>query len=93
MRNVPPTLGGMFLMVTIFSLFRAGRLGVVTICGGVTEPLAPIFMAALLFSFRERVRKNNRRGFVSQNPRTTDGRKRRTRQSGNIRVSETLSLH
>ena len=35
MRNLPPTL------VTIFSLLRAGRLGVVTICGGVTEPLAP----------------------------------------------------
>ena len=86
-----PTLGGRFLVVTIFSLLRADRLGVLTIWGDVTELLARIFMAALLFSSREREAKNNRRGFVSQNSRATDGRKRRTRQSGNIRVSETLS--
>ena len=36
-----PTLGGRFLVVTIFSLLRAGRLGVLTIWGGVTESLAP----------------------------------------------------
>ena len=86
MRNLPPTL------VTIFSLLRAGQLGVLTIWGGVTEPLAPIFMADLLFPSRGKVGKNNRRGFVSQNARTTDER-RRTRQSGNICVSETLSSH
>ena len=50
MRNQPPTL------VTIFSLLRAGRLGVLTVCGGVTEPLTPIFMAALLFPSRERLK-------------------------------------
>ena len=36
-----PTMGGRFLMVTIFSLLRAGRLSVLTIWGGVTESLAP----------------------------------------------------
>ena len=35
-----PTLGGTFLMATIFSLLRAGRLGVLTSWGGVTESLA-----------------------------------------------------
>jgi len=39
-----PTLGGGFLMVTTFSLLRAGRLGVLTIWGAVIEPLALIFM-------------------------------------------------
>ena len=52
-----PTLGGGFLIVTTFSLFRAGPLGVLTIWGGVTEPLAPIFMAALLFPFKQRGEK------------------------------------
>ena len=32
------------------------------------------------------------RRFVSRNPRTTDGRTRRTRQSGNIRVSEDVII-
>lgn len=36
-----PTLGGRFLVVTIFSLLRADRLGVLTIWGGVTVSLAP----------------------------------------------------
>ena len=49
-----PTLGGRFLMVTIFSLLRAGRLGVLTIWGGVTEPLAPTFMVPLLLPSRDR---------------------------------------
>ena len=44
-----PTLGGGFLMMTTFSLLRAGRLGVLTIWGAVTEPLAPIFMAVCCF--------------------------------------------
>ena len=44
-----PTLGGGFLMVTTFSLLRAGRLGVLTIWGAVIEPLAPIFMAVCCF--------------------------------------------
>ena len=46
-------------MVTTFSLLRAGRLGVLTNWGGVTEPLAPIFMAAPLFPSRERERGIN----------------------------------
>ena len=41
-------------MMTTFSLLRAGQLGVLTNWGGVTEPLAPIFMAAPLFLSRER---------------------------------------
>ena len=49
-----PTLDGVFLMVMTFSLLRAGQLGVLTIWGGVTEPLAPIFMAAMLFPSRKR---------------------------------------
>ena len=48
-----PTLGGGFLMVTTFSLLTAGQLGVLTIWGGVTEPLAPIFMAVCCFLQRE----------------------------------------
>ena len=44
-----PTLGGGFLMVTTFSLLRAGRLGVLTIWGAVIEPLAPIFMTVVFF--------------------------------------------
>jgi len=44
-----PTLGGGLLMVTTFSLLRAGRLGVLTIWGAVTEPLAAIFMAVCYF--------------------------------------------
>ena len=44
-----PTLGGGFLMVTTFSLLRAGRLGVLTVWGAVIEPLAPIFMAFCCF--------------------------------------------
>ena len=44
-----PTLVGRVLMVTTFSLLTAGRLGVLTICGGVTEPLPPIFMAVCCF--------------------------------------------
>ena len=43
-----PTLGDGFLMVTTFSLLTASRL-VLTIWGGVTEPLAPIFMAVCDF--------------------------------------------
>ena len=35
-----PTLGGGFLVVTTFSLLRAGRSGVLTMWGGVTEPLS-----------------------------------------------------
>ena len=49
-----PTLGGGFLMVTTLWLLRAGRLGVLTIWGDVTEPLAPIFMAALFFPSTKR---------------------------------------
>ena len=48
------TLGSGFLMVATFSLLRAGRLGVLTIWGGVTEPLASIFIVAVLFPSRER---------------------------------------
>ena len=44
-----PTLGGGFLMVTTFSLLRAGRSDVLAIWGAVTEPLAPIFMAVCCF--------------------------------------------
>ena len=44
-----PTFGGGFLMMTTFSLLRAGRLGVLTIWGAVIEPLAPIFMAVCCF--------------------------------------------
>ena len=44
-----PTLGGRFLMVTTFSLLRAGRLGVLTIWGAAIEPLAPIFMTVVSF--------------------------------------------
>ena len=44
-----PTLGGGFLMVTTFSLLRAGRLGVLTVWGAVIEPLAPIFIAVCCF--------------------------------------------
>ena len=43
------TLGGGFLMVTTFSLLRAGRLGVLTVWGAVIEPLAPIFIAVCCF--------------------------------------------
>ena len=49
-----PTLGGRFLMVTIFSLLRAGRLSVLTIWGDVTDHLAPIFMAAPFFPSAKR---------------------------------------
>ena len=35
--------------MTTFSVLRAGRLGVLTIWGGVTEPLAHIFMAVVSF--------------------------------------------
>ena len=44
-----PTLGGGLLMVTTFSLLRAGRLGVLTIWGAVIEPLVPIFMTVVSF--------------------------------------------
>ena len=54
-----PTLGGGFLMVTTFSLLRAGRLGVLTIWGGVTEPVASIFMALCCF-LPEREGKNRK---------------------------------
>ena len=52
-----PILVGWFLTVTTFLLLIAGRLGVLTIWGGLTEPLAPVFMASLLFLSRERERE------------------------------------
>ena len=54
MRNLPPTL------VTIFPLLRDGGLDVLTISEGVIEPLAPIFMADLLFPSREREGKKRK---------------------------------
>ena len=59
MRNLPPTL------VTIFSLLRDGGLDVLTISECVIEPLAPIFMADLLFPSREREgkKRQNEEGY------------------------------
>lgn len=51
------TLGSGFLMVATLSLLRAGQLGVLTIWGGVTEPLTSIFIVALLLPSRERERE------------------------------------
>ena len=44
-----PTFGGGFFLVTTFSLLAASRLGVLTIWGGVSEPLAHLFMAVCCF--------------------------------------------